>query len=273
MARHHEFRASTGSLDSIGGRWDSERFTRERQERTYRSTTVTERPGSYDEDRFERRLYEQERYGPPARRPERYYEDDHLERDRSSPTLSSSPSGPLVSYERPHAEREREWEKRRSSPSPPPRLLRRQSSLDIFDRIPSCKRRDHHYYHDDDDDDYASDYYRSSRAPPVVSPRRASPPLGRYESDYYEDIRIAEPDYYGDDEYRNFRERERRRPRSRESMREMGVRPVEEKPYPRKGKTRMPRRLANARAIMELGYPFEEEASHPWFPLSEACAD
>lgn len=32
-----------------------------------------------------------------------------------------------------------------------------------------------------------------------------------------------------------------------------------EKPYPRKGKTKMPTKLVNKRAIIELGYPFEQE--------------
>lgn len=35
----------------------------------------------------------------------------------------------------------------------------------------------------------------------------------------------------------------------------------EEKPYPRKGKTRFPRHLAHIHAILDLGYPFKEEVS------------
>lgn len=252
MARHDDFRSSSTSLDSGGGRWDTERFTRERQERSYRTTvTERERERPFDEDRFERRLFEQERYGPPARRPERFYEDDHLDHHLDRSSSPPHHSGPLVSY---GADR--------SSPSPPPRLIRRQSSLDTFDRIPSRKKRDHYYRHEE------SDYRpRSSRAPPVVPPaprsppRRISPPGGRYYDDFYEDIRIAEPDCYGDEEFRNFRERERtvehRRRRSHESIHEQIK--MTEKPYPRKGKTRMPRRLVHTRAIIELGYPFEEE--------------
>ena len=34
-----------------------------------------------------------------------------------------------------------------------------------------------------------------------------------------------------------------------------------EKPYPRKGKTKMPAKLVNKRAIIELGYPFEQEVN------------
>ena len=36
----------------------------------------------------------------------------------------------------------------------------------------------------------------------------------------------------------------------------------EEEPFPRKGKTTMPGKLVNKRAIIELGYPFEEEVSN-----------
>jgi len=35
----------------------------------------------------------------------------------------------------------------------------------------------------------------------------------------------------------------------------------EEEPFPRRGKTKMPRKLVNKMAIIELGYPFEEEVS------------
>jgi hypothetical protein len=33
----------------------------------------------------------------------------------------------------------------------------------------------------------------------------------------------------------------------------------EEKPYPRKGKTRIPRKWVHVHAILDLGYPFKEE--------------
>ena len=97
--------------------------------------------------------------------------------------------------------------------------------------------------------------------------RRRSPP--RYERDF-EDIRIAEPDYYGDEEFRGYKEREvstvrRRRggaePEFEEKSEERESFEVEEEPFPRKGKTRMPGRLVNKRAVIELGYPFEEEVS------------
>jgi hypothetical protein len=33
----------------------------------------------------------------------------------------------------------------------------------------------------------------------------------------------------------------------------------DEKPYPRKGKTRIPRKWVHIHAILDLGYPFKEE--------------
>lgn len=227
MARYDDYPPSP-SLDSGPVRWDADRFTRERESRR-RGPALAERPRPVEDDRFEFRL-PTDRYGPPARRPERYYEDDHLER----------PPGP-------HGSR------RVESPPPPPRpgLLRRQSSLDTFDRIPTRKV-----------DEYYSRQYPPRAAPiqmPSRLPRRRSPP--RHDRDYYEEIRIAEPDYYGDEEYRDFFERGRR-PRSRGEprFRETTVEDVElERPYPRKGKTRIPSRLVHPRAITELGYPFREE--------------
>ena len=95
--------------------------------------------------------------------------------------------------------------------------------------------------------------------------RRFSP--RRYEGDF-EDIRVAEADYYGDEEFRGFKEREviidRRRRGGlpefeEEEIKEEIVEYKEEAPFPRRGKTKMPARLVNKRAIIELGYPFEEE--------------
>jgi hypothetical protein len=227
---------------SGGGRWDSERFVREREERYMsggRGPPVRERERGKgrEVERFERRLYEEDRHGPPARRPERRFEedDDFIYKARGS--------GPLIEVSR-----------HREEVSPPrrPRLLRRQSSLDTFDRRPA--RKLHH-------------------APPAVigipgpRRRRRSPPV-REREDVYEEIRIAEPEFYGDEEFRDLRERDRRRMRSvsRSSRGESMIKArlveeetIVEKPYPRKGKTRMPKRLVNTRAVIELGYPFAEE--------------
>lgn len=221
MSRYDDYRRSTGHLEPDSDRWDADRFSRERRERLHsRGPPVLDRPRRVEDDRFEHRLQENDRYGPPARRPDRFYEDEHI-----IPT-----SGPLVAYDR-----------RRDSPPPRPRLLRRQSSLDTFDRVPS-RKLDEYYYRD----------------PPARAPVR---PVR--EPDYYEEIRVADPDVYGDEE---FHQRDRFRDRPRRSSSRHPARVVEEveieRPYPRKGKTRMPRKLVHPAAVREFGYPYEDEVRH-----------
>ena len=243
-----------------GERWNAERFNRERGGRQVIERDRFEeheryalpRPGAREApveefhsppprfargERFEERdrFFEEERFSPPARRSvgrqQRYYEEEDIDSFDGSPGRGPEPLG------------RRGYEGRRNPPRPG--LIRRQSSLDTFDRKPLP---------------------RYPREPPEIiaiptsGRRRRSPP--RYERDF-EEIRIAEPDYYGDEEFRGYKEREvstiRRRlgePEERESFEV-----EEEEPFPRKGKTRMPGRLVNKRAIVELGYPFEEEVS------------
>lgn len=231
-----------------GPRWDSERFSREREERYSRAPPVMERERVHIEDRygprgerFDERIFAEERYGPPARRPERrYYEENDFIETRRAPAADA-----IVPY------------RRREEAPPRPGLLRRQSSLDTFDRRPPVRRYD---------------YEEDIRQAPVkipLSPRRGTPPNRygpRHAERDIEEIRIAEPDYYGDEEYRNYREREwtriRRRSNDSEVRERIDEEIIEEKPFPRKGKTRMPRRLVHTRAIIELGYPYEEEVSY-----------
>lgn len=222
MSRYDDYRSSTGTLDS-----------RDRYDRYSRGPPVAERerPRRFEDDRFELRLREEDRYGPPARAPGRHYDDDYLSR----------PSEPPVMHER----------RRRRDVSPsfaPPRLVRRQSSLDTFDRVPrrTLESRD------------LRDHGPMPRAPPP--PRFHVPsPAGRYrEREVYEDIRIAEPDSYGDDEFRDIRERDSMERRSRRSS-SATRRRHEEKPYPRKGKTRIPQKWVHVHAILDLGYPYKEE--------------
>lgn len=263
-----------GDYERGGGRWDPERFERERAQRS-RGPELVERDryeeqdffqprppragggprvrersadGSYGRpgmDRFEEKdvYISEERYGPPARRPRggpgRYYEEDF-------DSFDEEPSrGQVVPFD---SRQDYRPSPRRAPPRPG--LLRRQSSLDTFDRKPLPR------------------YGARSRPPPetIVMPaggrRRPSPP--RYVEKDYEERNLFEEDYHG-----GYRERERstvrRRGNSDVEFREEESYDVEEeeieKPYPRKGKTRMPRRLVNKRAIIELGYPFDEEVS------------
>ena len=267
MSRH-------GDYGGGGERWNAERFNRERGGRQVierdrfeereryappraggRETVVEEfhspPPRAPRGERFEERerFFEEDRFGPPARgsggRQQRYYEEEDIDSFEGSPSRGPEPLG------------RRGYEARRAPPRPG--IIRRQSSLDTFDRKPLP---------------------RYPREPPEIiampapGRRRRSPT--RYERDF-EEIRVAEPDYYGDEDFRGYKEREistvrRRRAPDPELEGRRAPEPEfeekesfaveEEEPFPRKGKTRMPGKLVNKRAIIELGYPFEEEVSN-----------
>ena len=280
-----DFRSSAGNLGYGGSpepqRWDPERFARERAERT-RGPPVVERERFVERDFYENRAgshrressadafhgssrvpmrFEEkdrftveEKYGPPARRsrggPARYYEEE-------IDSIESSPSrGQMVPFEsrrRQSITAERGYGPPSRRAAPRPNFIRRQSSLETFDRKPMLR------------------YGDQMREPPetIAIPmrsRRRSPP--RFVERDFEEIRVAEPDHYGDEEFRGYRERERSTVRKRRTGSEVEYRETEtfeieeeepEKEFPRKGKTKMPARLVNKRAIIDLGYPFEEE--------------
>ncbi|KAG8531671.1 uncharacterized protein KY384_003303 [Bacidia gigantensis] len=231
--------------------------------------------GTHEDDRYYDR---QERFGPPARQPQgggrerdtRYHEEDYEsgrggrqtryhEEDYEVDSFAGSPTrgGRSRGYED-----DRRFSAGRRNPPRPGGLIRRQSSLDTFDRKPTRPR------------------YGPPRPPSppeiiaVPGPgrhRRSSPP--RYGSKGgYDDIGVAEPDRYGDDNFHGWKEREietirrRRRsssprPRERELEREEIIQEdiITEQPYPRKGRTKMSAHLVNKRALVDLGYPFEED--------------
>lgn len=175
---------------------DADYFPRESRGRhPARGAAVLDRPPRRFEDqvRWDSRLDDTDRFGPPARL-SRHFDDDRVHH-----------GGALVRPE----------PRRRESPPPPPRprMIRRQSSLDTFDRVPSRK---------------IDEYYRGYLPRGVPSPPPMRPRPWREE---FEPIRES---------------------RYRENVEEV-------KPYPRKGKTRMPRNLVHTRAIREFGYPYEEE--------------
>lgn len=192
----------------------------------------------------------------------------------------------------PEVERSRvviEKERFRSpSPSParrPARLLRRQSSLDTFDRKPAKRYWEREEYGPPArKDDY--------RVPPYVDiplPRsKALPPPRVYtEREYLDEIQVSDPNRYGDDDFHAYppervREKEvvrtRRRTRSRDSRAPSrkarsrssstssssssgGTTLTARSEYPKKGKTRIPARLVSKRALIDLGYPFVEEGN------------
>jgi hypothetical protein len=276
-----------------GERWDTERFERERvRSNGGREEFVEERDSRFlgpprvprTRERSVDEIYERERRGPRGYEDDRYEKrviyDDEPRFERERPLARER--GPSVTIEK---EREREYI--REDPPARPAFLRRQSSLDTFDRKPMTRfvERD---IREREEYGPPARYREDARlAPltPVPLPRsRGLPPPRRYvERDYYDEIEIAEPDYYGDDYYRRYperiREREiirtKRRSRSRESRSHRGsVRSSSpasstssestttvsvKSEFPKKGKTRMPARLVSKKAIIDLGYPFEEE--------------
>ncbi|ODH51537.1 hypothetical protein GX48_02405 [Paracoccidioides brasiliensis] len=240
--------SSSGRGEGGGGRWDANRFFRERDERQEsqtrerRTTQVVDRPPP--EERRRRNIDDilqaaHERYGPPARRADQTYNDGHL--------IPSS--GALIPYQ--------EREQRDRSPVIRPRLLRRQSSLDTFDRAAS--RRVHDAY---DSEDYGPPV---TPIPIVVPRRRRTPPV--YEKTDLTEIRVAEPDYYGDEVFRTIRSRDRSvtpRPRGRSVVtvpREVEVREIRPASAPRRGMTRVPKHIVHPRAIIDSGYTYEEEGN------------
>lgn len=270
-----------------GQRWDSERFNMERdrvryggerdtfQEREVIRDTIVPRGGVYGgPPRPRERSFDEvhERSGPRGgyeedRIRERVYYDDAPRYEREREPVR----------ERTTIEKEREY----YNPSPPlrspnrPGFLRRQSSLDTFDRRPLTK-----YVERREEETYDPRVGEFVPIPPL--PRaRALPPPRRYVERDYEEIKIAEPDYYGDDDYRPYPERvkereiirTRRRSRSRvrsekssKSVRSSSSSSTSSKEietlkseFPKKGKTRMPARLVSKKALIDLDYPFEEE--------------
>ncbi|KAL8800286.1 MAG: hypothetical protein Q9200_007295 [Gallowayella weberi] len=276
-----------------GQRWDPERFTRERDRAARaRAPALVERDryeehdyyeppregrgsggrghrreisadGSYgggfrresgrgapfhfeERDRFVFEERPKESFGPPARRREsgRYYDDD-------IDTFDGSPGpGPLMPFDRRRQSITKDFGPSPRRVPPRPGIIRRQSSLDTFDRKPFPR------------------YGDRFREPPetIVVPssaKRRSPP--RYPEREFEDPRAN----FGHEEIRGYREREVSRVRRNRADSpaefvehdrwEIEEDEVVEKPYPRKGKTKMPAKLANKRAIIELGYPFEQE--------------
>ncbi|KAG9238622.1 hypothetical protein BJ875DRAFT_501877 [Amylocarpus encephaloides] len=299
-------------------RWDTERFEVERdrdhfargerdrfEERDRRASLSrgSDRgfgPGR-ERDRSIDGFYERERRGPRGFEDvyeRRHYHDDEPRLERERPFARDRGQSITI-------EKERE---RYETPPPPrrggnrPGFLRRQSSLDTFDRKTMIRfnDRDREDYRFADREEYGPparferrdrDEMRPPPLTPIPLPRtRALPPPRRFfEKECYEDIKVAEPDYCGDEEFRGYpervREREilrrRRRSRSRESRvgesrsgrsvkgsvrsSSRGSSSSSSSPetvrseFPKKGKTRMPARLVSKRAIIDLGYPYEEE--------------
>ncbi|KAH8598908.1 hypothetical protein B0O99DRAFT_30176 [Bisporella sp. PMI_857] len=297
-----------GRARGSGDRWDTERFEYEHERNRFTDSrdrfddrdSFGPRGGAFGGSRyrqhsgddFDRRHSPPRRYddrGPARYEEDRYekkvYYDDEPRFERELPRRNRGESTNIT------IEKEREY----FSPSPPrraptgrPTLLRRQSSLDTFDRKPLTRFSDREEY--GPPARYRPEEPKLPPLVPIPLPRTRQlgpPPSRRYEEkDYYEEIRVAEPDYYGDEDFRGYperiREREivrsRRRSRSRSRSRDRQSRATRSvrsdssssrgtsvsgvtarSEFPKKGKTRMPARLVSKQAIIDLGYPFVEE--------------
>lgn len=293
----------------MGSRYDDRYAYPDRERDRY----PEERVPRFDDRRFDDRddMYSQ---APPPRRyrehsDERYdrggyrggYDDDMV-RDRryydDDPRLARPP--PEREFDRRiYIDKEREHYRSPSPPRRPQVLLRRQSSLDTFDRRPPLhfleRERREEYGPPARREDFRREREREEfRAPPyqpIPLPRTRQLGPAPTQQRYNDEIQIAEPGYYGDEEFRTMpertREREvyrssrRRRDRSRDSRttktyshrgssRSSSVSSrtsdasggtAIRSEYPKKGKTRIPARLVSKRALIELGYPHIEEGN------------
>lgn len=239
----------------------------------------------YDERDFD--FLDEERYGPPAIIPRPRRTDRELFGDQDPRDVVAERS--LAPYRRKSIV-EREIDINRIEPSRPT-LLRRQSSLDTFDRRPV--RREVEEY----------------RIPPNVHvplPIRRSRSKRRDNYEEIEEIRYRDysPHGYRDVEIMRERSRVRKRHRARSDLKSISdvktmsdhksmsdiksisdlksisdrssstesfekvsrhSSPGPQQQVGKKGKTRMPKRLARKEAVLQLGYPFEEEVSFPSF--------
>ncbi|KAK7424674.1 hypothetical protein QQX98_000250 [Neonectria punicea] len=290
----------------MGERWDRDRFLYERNRDQGRDQSrgdddrppymrggrggpdrADDRGSDRGDDRQERRF-------------NRSFDDDDVVRDRRyypeepRPMPRRDPLGPEYTRRAPPVmERERERDlPRRASPPRRPGFLRRQSSLDTFDRRPGDIFRKHEEYGPPARrEDIRREEYRAPPYTPIPLPKaRGLPPPARFpDQGFYDDIKIAEPSHYGDDDFRPYpdrvREREyartrRHRSHSRDSFStrtrshrsssvsssasssssSSGGTTVKSE-YPKKGKTRIPSKLVSKRALIDLEYPFFEEGN------------
>lgn len=184
---------------AYGERWDHDRLAYEKdrfeeRDRYYARAPTRERvrEASVDERFVERR----------APRP---WEDNHV-RERKyydeAPPRHRSPSPDLERSIYLEKERDREYR----DPPPvrrPPGLLRRQSSLDTFDRRPAQRLYDHDEY----EPPARPRDYRPEPYEPIPLPRsRALPPPRMYAEYDYEEIKVADPQRYGDDDFHAYPE-------------------------------------------------------------------
>ncbi|KAF3357754.1 hypothetical protein VdG1_03091 [Verticillium dahliae VDG1] len=253
----------------MANRWDRDRFAYERERDRFDDRPPP--PGRFEDrppPRFDDRddVYS---HAPPPRRPREHSDERY---DRYPPARPPPGQG---------FDDDRDFVQDRRYYGDDDRLPPRRDDRDVERRV----------YIDRERERYASPSPPRRPTMPIPLPRTRQ--LGPARPAPYDDISVAEPGYYGDEEFRTMpervREREiirdkssrRRRDRSRESRTtktyshrgssrssstssrtssDSGGTAVRSE-YPKKGKTRIPARLVSKRALIELGYPFIEEGN------------
>lgn len=257
----------------MGERWDRDRFMFERS-RDQQSRADDDRfymrggrggPRDHSADDRRERRFQRSYDEDDMVRDRRYYDDDFrpMPRRERSPDFGRRP--PVMEMER-----EREVIRRESPPRRRPAFLRRQSSLDTFDRPP------HPIFH-----------HREEYPPPA---RREDVRRGDFRVPPYTPIPLPKtkalppPEFYRDEDFPPDRVREREvvrsrrhRGRSRDSFKSRSHRSSSassstssrsssssggttvRSEYPKKGKTRIPAKLVSRQALIDLGYPFYED--------------
>ena len=258
-------------------RWDREKFERysrgggydEREyrfqerdrlgggrERRYVDLDVTERTAPPRVEERERFLVE-ERFPPTARRRAEFREEP-IQSEVAVKTALTPYRGQSI------VEREVDV----TVPRPRSQIIRRQSSLDTFDRRPLPRYEDRYNIPADVP---APLPIRRLRSPPRERERERD----RYREREFEEIRYRDLEPQSFEEYEDIRirrekssgpQRRRSAGKSVASTSSSGfeeVETVEKKKIKveigKRGKTRMPKRLAHKKAIIDLGLPFEEE--------------
>jgi hypothetical protein len=292
-------------MSARGDRWDRERVVYDREyDREYdrgrdhyddrreddRYTMRGGRGRDHSDDRFDRRPYQRSYDDDYVTRERRFHDDDPRLAPRREPMPEQEYSRRVVI----DRERDRDREFYRSPSPRRPAFLRRQSSLDTFDRAPIRHFRDREEYPPPARrEDIYRDEYRAPAYTPIPLPKQEALPPARRQR-FYEDVDVVDDDRY--DDRRPFppeervREREivrtrKRRDESRDthttrtsrsrthrsssrssatsSPSSSGGTTVHtvKSEYPKKGKTRIPAKLVSKRAIIDLEYPFIEEGN------------
>lgn len=292
------YRSSTGDLTFNddppirgGERWDRDRFERmrvgssgkrgplSREDEHFRFQEHDRFPGGHRDIDFHE---DYQRRGPRVTERERFHEEDIYDRPSrrrtelfEETTPSEIANRALAPYRRKSVVEENiDVAVRRPTR---PQYIRRQSSLDTFDRRPLPR-----YGELERIDRIEREEWRPPTNIPIPLPirERRRSPSRHYRDEEFEETRYRDVDREprrGRQEVEEFREVEVERKKSKvrrsrsqaarsiaQSVRSSSSSSFEEVSpavtmIGKRGKTRMPKRLVKKQAVIELGYPFEEE--------------